>query len=430
MTRILIRSPHSPFISSRHERAILRNEINSNTGNLLFPYSISRALMVPGTEIDFVRSCPKVGRHGRDAKRADEKYDCFVIPLANAFRSSFVPEMERIADFIEHVEMPCVVVGVGLQAKASSDGSKDRSFDQAVRHFMSVVLEKSDCVGVRGATTGAYLERLGFVADRDFSVIGCPSMYLYGPELPFPRPFELSSETRISVNCKATLPRKIHRYLRKVTRAMPDFHYAVQNTYELASLHYGLNLRETHPRGAELVLPRGYPTGRDNRAIQEGRVVGFVDVPSWFEYLQGKELSFGTRIHGNIAAILSGTPAFIVAPDSRVLELADYHAIPHIELRTLKRSQSVFGLLEGVDFNQVLKGHEARFQHYLDFLHRNGLRTMFDDDYSSTRSFPFDERMKRVKPSGTVTMKEKTTSLDRTRLRLYGNARRFAGIVA
>ena len=37
---------------------------------------------------------------------------------------------------------------------------------------------------------------------------------------------------------------------------------------------------------------------------------------------------FGTRIHGNVAAILAGTPAFVLAHDTRTLELASYFEHP------------------------------------------------------------------------------------------------------
>ena len=110
MTRILMRAPHSPFVASNHDRALAKDEINTNAGNLLFPYSISRALMTPGTTLDFVKSCPRVRRDGSIPSYVNEKYDCFVIPLANAFRPlsstmlicgiSIPPAMQRFSTML------------------------------------------------------------------------------------------------------------------------------------------------------------------------------------------------------------------------------------------------------------------------------------------------------------------------------------------
>jgi polysaccharide pyruvyl transferase WcaK-like protein len=38
---------------------------------------------------------------------------------------------------------------------------------------------------------------------------------------------------------------------------------------------------------------------------------------------------FGSRIHGSIAAVLSGTPSYLLAHDARTLELARYFDLPH-----------------------------------------------------------------------------------------------------
>ncbi len=51
----------------------------------------------------------------------------------------------------------------------------------------------------------------------------------------------------------------------------------------------------------------------------------FCNVPKWMEFLNDSDLTFGSRLHGNIAAVLAGTPALLVTKDSRTKELAEYH---------------------------------------------------------------------------------------------------------
>src|SRR5699024_3009494 len=81
--------------------------------------------------------------------------------------------------------------------------------------------------------------------------------------------------------------------------------------------------------------------------------------------------NFGSRIHGNIAAVLAGVPCWIFAGDCRVKELADYHHIPCITANDLTEDMDVFSQYEKTDYSQVLAGHGERLTHYLDFLDAN-----------------------------------------------------------
>ena len=54
----------------------------------------------------------------------------------------------------------------------------------------------------------------------------------------------------------------------------------------------------------------------------------FLDPWTWMDYLAGFDFAFGTRIHGTITALVSGTPGYLFAHDSRTLELARYFDDP------------------------------------------------------------------------------------------------------
>ena len=47
-------------------------------------------------------------------ERWNAEYDMFLIPLANAFRTTFKKELKMLTDLVERLTIPCVVVGVGL----------------------------------------------------------------------------------------------------------------------------------------------------------------------------------------------------------------------------------------------------------------------------------------------------------------------------
>jgi polysaccharide pyruvyl transferase WcaK-like protein len=80
----------------------------------------------------------------------------------------------------------------------------------------------------------------------------------------------------------------------------------------------------------------GAPITLDHPLIRSDRVRFFLDPTTWFEHLAQYDFSFGTRIHGNIAALLAGTPALLLAHDSRTLELAEYHEIPHRTITSIE----------------------------------------------------------------------------------------------
>ena len=86
---------------------------------------------------------------------------------------------------------------------------------------------------------------------------------------------------------------------------------------------------------------------------------------------------FGTRIHGNITALLAGTPAYVVAHDTRTLELSRYHEIPHRTVDELRPDLDAAELYDEADFGPFVAGHAARFRTYLDYVESHGLRHVF-----------------------------------------------------
>ncbi|MBK5218076.1 MAG: polysaccharide pyruvyl transferase family protein [Propionibacteriales bacterium] len=115
-----------------------------------------------------------------------------------------------------------------------------------------------------------------------------------------------------------------------------------------------------------------------------------MDPQTWFDLLRGYQFSFGTRIHGNIAAILAGTPAMLLAHDSRTLELARYHEIPRRSVRKLPPDVRAADLYEQVDYTAFNAGHRARWEQFAAFLIRNGLPHVYEPGEDPSA---FDARM-------------------------------------
>ena len=119
-----------------------------------------------------------------------------------------------------------------------------------------------------------------------------------------------------------------------------------------------------------------YPSSIKNIAFSKDQVKCCINVPSWINLLKTCNMSIGTCIHGTIAAVLSGTPAFVIATSSRILELAEFHNIPHKAVNEFDTNKSLADLYEETDFSIVQKGHKERYENFRSFLKVNGLNTV------------------------------------------------------
>jgi hypothetical protein len=363
MTRILLRAKKDPFEVLSPEEALARNVIGTNSGNLIFIEAAYKLLSTRGTRIDVQGRLPEP----KDAPRINEQYDAYVIPLANAFRPEFEHYLSRLTRLIEKLRIPVVVLGVGVQSDTQLSLDRLKSIEPTVRSFVTAVLERSSSIGVRGEFTSSYLESLGF---RDVDVIGCPSMFTYGPRMRVEKPSnELAPRAPIAVNASPGVP-LIGELLRSHHERYPELTYIAQDLETLGLLVWGDRERPS-AHASEWQLDG---TGD---LFREDRVRLFVDPSPWIEYLRGFAFAFGTRIHGNIAALLAGTPAYVLAHDSRSLELARYFAIPHRQIDEVASTTDAGELYAEADYGALNRGHGARFDRFVAFLRRHGLEHIY-----------------------------------------------------
>ena len=371
--KILMRASVSPFTNPTAFQMLTRNMLGTNLGNLIFPYSVMRTLMTKGTKIDTISTVMKIER--KEIKKINQTYDFFVLPLANAFRRTFLKELKQLTSLIKGLKIPVAVVGVGTQNEFN-DENRDPELDAAVTAFMKAALKKSSIVGVRGEITAKYLKLLGFKEERDFTVIGCPSMYMWGKQLPVADIKELTPDSAISMNSKIELPQKFHDFMYKTSQQIEDHVYVPQVVEEIYRMYIGLPYRKTFTKKR----PKYFPEKPNHEVYMKDKGLAFLNAKTWMDFLSTRDFSIGSRIHGNITAILSGTPCYILVSDSRIKELVDIHNIPHTMIKDLKKEDDIFKLHEKADFGAIHRGHEDRFMHYLDFLRANKLDTIYDEN--------------------------------------------------
>lgn len=390
MKKILMRAVMSPFDEASAYEVLTKNRIGSNMGNMIFPYSVMRNLMTEDMVIDTTVTNKVFTEEEID--HINSEYECLVMPFANAFRANYVGELQNLTKLVKKLKIPFVVVGIGCSHRLGQELDTELPYDEAAKEFVKAVLDKSAVIGLRGESTAAYLKHLGFKDETEYQVIGCPSMYLWGPHLPDIEKKELRPDSPVSVNWKINIPANVHEYMNRSIAQLSNYHYVPQILDEILLMYYGTPLpgKKKYPK-----IPKGYPSTSNHPFYVNNRAKAFVNVPSWMEYLQTKELSFGTRIHGNIVPLLAGIPSYIVATDHRVAELARYHDIPHTLATDLGEQDTIFSLYEKADYAPMLKNHRANYERFSGFLKENGLTPVLDHVEKMQRT-AFDERLAQV----------------------------------
>lgn len=365
MTKILMRAGKSPFEVIDPLATLDQNLIANNSGNLLFAQSVFKSLSTSDTQID-------VTRYKADPASADainEKYDAFVLPFANAFRGSFEKQLRSHTELIKKLKIPCVVVGVGAQTDLEFSQLKGSPVDQAVKEFAAAVLEKSAVIGVRGEYTREYLNKLGFDA---VETIGCPSMYLNGENLKVEKKSaSLDKDSLVAVNITNKQGPIVGRFFARALEDHPQAIYVPQDMEDAHLLLWGKPRKESGSGD-------GIPSDLESLYLSTGAARFFTDVRTWLDFMRPRHFAIGTRIHGNVFSLLSGTPGMVIAHDSRTLELSEYYEIPHIKGKAITDKTTVRELYEGADYGPMMRGHSARFAKYKAFLEKNGLKHVYD----------------------------------------------------
>ncbi|WP_286927887.1 MULTISPECIES: polysaccharide pyruvyl transferase family protein [Aeromicrobium] len=373
MARILLKVHHAALDPADATSVLERNLIGNNVGNLAFSFASERLLTHPG---DDVTAAP-TGPWFADPARVNREFDHVVFPLANHFRASNLKALNRQAAAIEQLTTRFTVLGVGAQADLDGNAPRDEreAVEAATRRFVRAVLERGPSIGVRGDFTKEYLLDLGF-DDAEVDVIGCPSMFLHGPELPLRLPGSVGDDDPIAITISPYV-REMGPILQQGLRRHRRLTYIGQDIHTLRLL-----LRGTPLSGDDARLP----LSPEHPVFAPGRTVFPLNIPAWQEFLRGQRFTYGTRIHGTIVSLISGTPAVLLAHDSRTLELARYHRIPFVRLDQHDPAGiSVPELFARADWPALVDGHRERWDTYAAFLERHGLRHGFGPDGGTER---------------------------------------------
>lgn len=335
--------------------------MGANSGNNVFQYSLQSILSNSNNEtaVD-MRLLHELGISIED-KYYDEinnNFDCVVFSpanvLANFAKKIVLPRWTRN---FENIKIPIYAIGLGAQSDKnfSMDYLKDIK-DEACA-FIKTVLKNNGFIGVRGEFSAECMKKLGFREKQDFSIIGCPSMFLTGGVKIDKKVIKQEEFIPLINGFRAWNNNEFHKYFKKYPKSI---FVCQEEFYRLLYKQNELTWKEYQ-----------YLYDDENKFFnmyKENRIKLYGTFQSWYHDIKdlGINFSFGCRIHGNIVPLLAGIPAFIDAFDSRTKELAQYFDIPYGDFKPLE-TPDPYELYEKADYSKFNKNFKEKYEKFENF---------------------------------------------------------------
>lgn len=339
-----------------------------NTGNLLIGTGLYR--QIP-TERHFNGTF-------HSPEFIEEHCQLIAIAAANWIYEGF--DFGQVADYLEKIssKIPMVVVGLGAQVPSSTAISKV-NIPTGTRRLLEIFADRCIDIGVRGEYTADVLSRMGV---KNVTVTGCPSYYMNCMPTLEINAKEFHDEFNISLNGSRNV--YSHSFnpaaalsveselIRMSQRSGYDF--VLQNeTPELQIVHDHISSRRYLAEIHELL-------DRHDLALSVEEYVewikrsckAFYDIDDWSRFIQTKDLSIGSRFHGNLIALLNGVPSILIAHDSRTTEMAEFMKIPHVVVDKCDLG-NIRSLYEAADFKAFSENYASAYRNYIAFLDRNNV---------------------------------------------------------
>jgi polysaccharide pyruvyl transferase WcaK-like protein len=280
-----------------------------------------------------------------------------------------------LSEQLESANLPIIALGLGAQ---STLDKKIPRLKPGTKRLLSVLAERSPIISACGPFSCEVLEHYGA---KNSVATGCPSLLMSRGTCPAFRVSDaplmkediVIHSTRHHFNTTAPF----HTYL---------YRQAYLNGYDLllqserSDLFYatGQVAGDEMMAKANSCLQEVYSAEvSDIEAYLEKHGQVYFDVEEWYDYCRSRRFFLGTRIHGTIAAILSGTPSLLIAHDSRTVELAETMGIPfvlkdEVDVTRPLDLERYYAQALGHDF---APGYSRYWETYRDFFASIGLQT-------------------------------------------------------
>ncbi|MDR0644373.1 MAG: polysaccharide pyruvyl transferase family protein [Treponema sp.] len=353
----------SQTITQFDEPSFLQNNVfYNNTGNLFFSNAVYKHLAL-----------------NPDNQFSKTDYDIRIMPFQNSLEPYAKTYLVDYTKSISESKARVIVVGIGGGGSPGGKMDFDTELKDVHKDFCKAVLNHSASIGVRGEWTRDYLvDILGF-PNECIDIIGCPSLRYYGRYFDnICKPYILRDFTlkymKINTNFTAYAYHKVWAdYMNYVWKNFPNSDVLFTDKEEGDLLWNGIEITD---KGR---LHEDLPQTNAHFMIQQNRTYFHISEAKIIRHLSRYDFSLGTRIHGNVAAVLAGIPVMQIAAGLRQLEIADFHSIPYVLTADLPKytlEQLYEKSLEGM--KKFYANYNKNLQIYVDFLKKNNVPVNYE----------------------------------------------------
>lgn len=355
-----------PFDYKQPADSALRS-MGQNSGNNVFIFALQKMTLTNKANVDFMSlqeffACPEC---------VNDRYDALLYSPANILapwtKDKFAG-LKHWTQALKKVKIPVCFVGVGSQSDKYYSLDFISDFKKEGYDFIKALLKHGNRVGLRGYFTAEVVKKLGF-SDKDFAVVGCPSLFMNGPGL------------------------KIEKTDLKPNDLNPVFngnHFWFDSGFHKLFGQYSKSIFVCQDLMYRLMYDASALTEVDAQYLRSDlfewlfkskRVRLYCDFMAWLHDMKtgGFNFSVGTRIHGNIVSLLAGIPAYIDAFDSRVKEMAEFFDIPHGDINP--ETLDLYELYQCANYYKFNATFKDKFDNFKRFLEDAGFPCFEDEKY-------------------------------------------------
>jgi hypothetical protein len=296
---------------------------------------------------------------------------------------------------IQRAGLPVVVFGLGSQADLN--GSSEFSVAPETVRLLNVISDHTHRIAVRGAFTAEACARLGI---KNVEVVGCQSMFWHrSPQ------FDWGLSEPV-----AGAPDKIAFNFTYGPAEANLINQAMANGYDLIGQG---NMAEEELKSQEadapelsaakfgwevgVALEKGLIDRRQYELWVRGHFYQFRRPEPWLDHMRRYCFSYGTRLHGNMAAMLAGTRALWIVHDMRTKELCDHFGLPFVELSEVRAGVNLEALFDRADYTRCAQIYPDRYRVLFEYVDRAGLPHSLSAPFSAGNargcSVPADQRL-------------------------------------
>ena len=339
----------------------LMRESGRNIGNWAFWYATSKLI---DANLSLISEKPK-------SKDYKDKIDIIVIPAANWLQPPPRYDFAWLADFIEEMDKPCLMIGLGAQ---SHDNGKIPSLSEGTIRMLKAISKRSPYIGVRGEYTHKVCKTYGI---DNVKVMGCPSLLInnspsLGQSIAKRWPLHTNGKTIIHATMLRSNVKHIEQWLFDYLSKHDNSSYVIQDPKALIKPLFQEAFHQ-----AEVNLIEKYKshfkegiTTEEFLSILYNKSYSPPSVTSWINYINFFSRSIGTRIHGSILSLSATVPTVCITHDSRTEELCNVMKVPSVSCKLLSNEITIDEVFDQINFNanNFNENRKYRAQQYKELL--------------------------------------------------------------